>query len=176
MSSSPERHAELTGDQLRKILNYDPQTGEFSWLVKLSARRMPGQKAGTNSSVNGYRYISINRRSYLAHRLAWFWVHGEWPPEQIDHINGVRADNRISNLRVATSSQNTCNSKKPRTNTSGFKGVVWHRQSKKWRAQIGAAGKFRHIGLFSNIEDAAAAYSKAAQDAHGEFAWKGGAS
>lgn len=158
----------LTAEKLRETLSYDPETGEFTWMVRLSSRRMPGQSAGTPCK-NGYKHISVLGRMYYAHRLAWFYVHGEWPPECIDHINGKRSDNRIANLRLATVSQNNANSKLPCSNTSGFKGVVWLPKNRKWRAQIKRHRKMFHLGCFDSKEAAAAAYRAAAVGYHGDF-------
>ena len=117
----------------------------------------------------GYREIQIEGRRYLAHHLAFFWVWGIWP-NQIDHKNQARDDNRIENLRVATDSQNMANKTKDRRNKSGYKGVHFHASRRKWRAEICVAGHRRHIGYFKDAALAKAAYDKAAQEAHGEFA------
>jgi len=107
---------------------------------------------------------------YKAHRLAWLYVHGEWPPEQLDHINGQRDDNRVENLRSATRAENAGNSKRRADNTSGFKGVYWNAQRSKWQAKIRRGQLEKHLGLFVCKEDAAEAYRRAAADVFGEFA------
>lgn len=90
---------------------------------------------------------------------------------EVDHINGNRLDNRRSNLRLATSSQNKCNRGARKDNTSGYKGVSWHSQRNKWNARIKAGAKYLHLGLFENIKDAARAYNEASRKFHGEFAY-----
>ena len=94
---------------------------------------------------------------HLAHRLAWLYVHGEWPAEEIDHLNRVRSDNRISNLRLATQAENKQNTSLRRDSTSGHKGVSWHKRDKKWVAEIKLHGKKHYLGYFNNINDAIAA-------------------
>lgn len=119
-------------------------------------------------SITGKGYLGgrINGRTYRVHRLVFLYFHGFMPP-QVDHIDGNRTNNRIENLREATSSQNNQN-RKP-TGSSGIKGVVWHKQSKKWVASICVNRKSVHLGSFLSIEDAALVANKARQSAHGEF-------
>lgn len=106
---------------------------------------------------------------YAAHRLAWVYVHGIIPSNMIDHINGDKDDNRIANLREATSSQNQRNTVKKSTNKSGYKGVCWHKRQKKWQVSIRYDGKPHHIGYFDNVLDASNAYIIASNTFHGEF-------
>jgi hypothetical protein len=120
--------------------------------------------------VSGYWGIGIEGRSYAAHRLAWLYVTGEWPKDQIDHINCTRADNRFSNLREATNAENSKNSKISKNNTSGFKGVSWDQRNKKFIASIGVGGKLLYLGRFRDPRAASQAYREAAEKHHGEFA------
>jgi hypothetical protein len=106
----------------------------------------------------------------MAHRLAWLWVHGRWPGCEIDHINSDGLDNRIQNLREATHAQNQRNQSKRSDNTSGLKGVSWHKRGKKWKAQICHMGKWHALGLYDCSEEAHKAYVAAAHRFHGEFA------
>ncbi len=171
----------ITAAELRAILHYDPETGIFTWrerpLSHFAAKgswiywnaRFSMKPAGIIDSRR-YVRVSINNRTYEIHRLAWLYVTGKWPSEQIDHINLDRADNRFCNLREATRSQNSANTSKRIDNSSGAKGVYWSRKTKKWRAQIGHKGKRIHLGLFNEKEAAAAAYERAAKTIHGEFA------
>jgi hypothetical protein len=161
----------ITSDELLQLLAYDPQTGVFTWRVTMSSRAIRGAKAGTRNG--GYVQLKINKRIYQAHRLAWLYVHGEWPPEFIDHINGDPGDNRIENLRLATSSQNLANSRRRRDNAAGVKGVCWNKRDARWRAQIRINGKKTYLGSFTEIKDAAAAYRSAAEKHYGEFASTG---
>lgn len=155
-------------DVLTNLLNYDYRTGVFTWVTKpYRSSVLIGSKTGT---VNGSGYVCITLKGviYRAHRLAWFYVYGEWPLGQIDHINRVRHDNRIANLRIVDSSQNQQNTVAPITNKSGFKGVCFS-ESKGygyWRASIMFQGKRISLGNFPNKEEAAYAYANAASKIH----------
>jgi hypothetical protein len=153
-------------ERLRELVHYDPTTGVFTRKV-LCGGRVEGSIAGT-LHCDGYLKFSVDNRLYLAHRLAWLFVYGEWPPNQIDHINGNRADNRIVNLRLATPAENSRNRRRHQNNISGFKGVI--RQRAKWHAQIMVNGRWHRLGGFSTPEEAHAAYCEAAPKFHGEFA------
>lgn len=166
--------ANLTQARLRELLDYDPATGVFTWRVPSSPRShhhkfQVGDVAG-HRHANGYLSVWIDGRKYLLHRLAWFWVNGEWPPHDVDHKNRNKSDNRIKNLRRATRTQNNGNIRTPRHNTSGVKGVRWHKQRRKWVAQISIHNRCRYLGIFTSKEDAAAAYMNAAREHFGEFA------
>lgn len=165
----------ITADELRRLLAYDPDTGVFTWRAK-SARNSyarVGDVAGWINKKYGYRRISVMATQHQAHRLAWLYVHGEWPAQFIDHVNGDRSDNRFSNLRLATHAENMCNRPKPRTNTSGYKGVSWCRRDRRWRVKIKVNGQHHHIGRFATQDEAHAAYCEAAKKLHGEFANSG---
>ena len=129
---------------------------------------MAGEIAGS-LNPNGYIYIKINYKLYRAHRLAWLYETGSFPLEQIDHINGIRNDNRYQNLREATRSQNKCNTKMYANNASGFKGVGLYKPTGKYRASITVNNKLIYLGYFDNPELAYAAYCEAALKYHGEF-------
>ena len=159
----------MTQDELKEILDYDPETGIFRWKVSKNQHAKIGEVAGT-LHPSGYRYVKINEKPYPEHRLAWLYVYGKWPEDMIDHINGFKDDNRIENLREATRSENFCNRTKYNNNTSGIKGVCWHKISKKWQARIRINNKNKHLGLFDSPEEAYEAYCKAAKELHGEFA------
>lgn len=159
----------LTAERLRGLLSYDPSTGHFLWRVKPRPQGRIGDEAGC---VGGHGYISIHvaGRRYLAHRLAWLHVHGEWPPRQIDHRNCVKTDNRLSNLRLADKSQNAANGAAHRDSSSGVKGVHWFKQRGMWKAEICVRGRRRTVGVFHDLDEARRAYARAAHDAFGEFA------
>jgi hypothetical protein len=159
----------LTVDKLRALLEYDPETGVFIWLVTRGGSAWRGTEAGS-INTSGHRQIKIRRRPYMAHRLAWLFTYDEWPAQELDHINGDPDDNRIANLRLSTRSQNMANTGVPSNNTSGVKGVEWNPQCGKWKASVRTKGKRIHLGLFANKDDAAAAYRKAAVKIFGEFA------
>lgn len=172
--------ARIDLDQLRARLHYDQLTGAFTWnnfsgRMKHGGNRRHGGPAGSLNNV-GYIQIWIDGQSYKAHRLGWFYVHGEWPSGQIDHINGNRADNRIVNLREATHSQNCANSGKTKKNRSGVRGVSWRGDRRRWRARINYQGKKFHLGYFHSIDEAAEHYRQAARQLFGEFANFGAAS
>lgn len=161
----------ITQEELKRQLLYDPQTGVFIWLVPISNIRA-GDVAGSIDH-EGYRIISINSKRYRANRLAWFYVHGVWPEGEIDHKSRNKGEDRIDNLRPATTSQNQCNRGKQRNNTSGHKGVNWHKPTKKWEAKLNVKGTKIHLGYFANLEVAAKTYADAALKYHGEFAHNG---
>lgn len=158
----------VSHERLLDLLDYYPETG-LLMRKAVGKEVVPRHIAGCINS-QGYRIIKIDGRAYKAHRLAWFYGHKEWPTGDIDHANMNRSDNRLSNLRSATRGQNVVNSNKRSDNTSGFRGVSFHKASRKWLAQIGYKGKKIHIGLFSTQEGAADAYDQAALARFGEFA------
>lgn len=141
----------ISQKELKRQLHYNISTGAFTW-VSSKSRINIGDEAGSVNS-NGYFHITINGNQYKAHRLAWFYMTGEWP-EQVDHINHDREDNRWCNLRCVSNSINGRNQGIRRTNTSGFMGVSWHKATCKWHSYIRAGGKQLHIGFFSQISDA----------------------
>ena len=160
----------ITADELREVLAYDPSTGVFTWRIHQGFQSPSiGSVAGTDHS-EGYRYICIRRRQYGAHRLAWLYMTGAWPAEDIDHANCDRKDNHFANLREATRAQNNRNARLSRNSQSGRKGVSWCRQMRKWRARIGIGGQTVILGYFDDIDEAAATYAIAARNHHGEFA------
>src|SRR3990167_3456923 len=158
----------LTTERLREVLHYDPETGECTWLSSPKNRARAGRVAGSIMKI-GYREISIDGRHYLAHRLVFFYMTGKWPADQVDHKNGDPLDNRWRNLRNASCAQNQHNQRRHRTNTSGFKGVGFDKNSNRWRARIRANGKRYWLGVFDTAEAAHAAYSAKSNELHGEF-------
>lgn len=160
----------LTQECLKQILHYCPETGVFTWLRPTGRRAKIGMIAGALTGRFGYRTITINNERYYAHRLAWFYMTGEWPKETIDHKNGVPGDDRWENLREATRSQNSANRKAMSDTRAGLKGAIWHPQSQSWVSAIVHRGKSTFLGKFATAEAAHAAYTKAARDLHGEFA------
>lgn len=155
-------------------MHYDPETGVFKWKVRSDAKadwntRWSGKRAGSLFK-NGYFYIGINHKDYLAHRLAWFYIHKEWPTVNVDHIDRNPQNNKIGNLRKATQSENLCNKPKRNDNTSGFKGVCLCQTTKRWMARISINQKKIWLGRFDTAELAFEAYKIAALKHHGEFA------
>ena len=159
---------DLDLSRLRSLLAYDPKSGVFTWKVRPSSNVEAGSKAGSKVG-NGYILIRVEKCQVYAHRLAWFYVYGVWPDQQIDHVNGVRDNNSIGNLRLASQSQNTCNGVLRSTNTSGYRGVSWSKDKRKWVARIVKDKKQHVLGYFASKEEAYYAYLKAARELHGEF-------
>ena len=158
---------QLTVNRLQYLLDYDPLTGVFVNRTNRGGRCRVGQVAGT-LDADGYLRIMVDGKLYRAHRLAWLYVHGEFPPDQLDHANRVRSDNRIDNLRPATRQQNAVNSFRA-DNTSGRKGVTWSNKCEKWLVQIRVNGKRHNLGHYNDIEEASACYQNIARILHGEF-------
>lgn len=156
----------LSVEELRRIAHYDPETGEFTWLQD-RGRAKAGTKA--KRGWGPYVMLRIGTKLYLAHRLAWLYVHGEFPKGYIDHINCDQSDNRLANLREATHQQNLCNRGKNKNNTTGYKGVYLVEPG-KYKAVIKENGKSKHLGIFDNPVSASQVYSAAAHRLHGEFA------
>jgi len=160
---------ELTQERLKELLHYDPQTGVFTWKVCIG-RRSPAGTIVKGDATSRYVRIQIEKVSYRAHRLAWLYQTGQWPSGDIDHINGDKKDNRFSNLREATRSQNLSNIGPQKNNKSGFKGVCFNKMVSLWEAQITKNYQHRRLGYFNCPREAAHAYNKAAIELHGEFA------
>lgn len=152
-------------NELKDILSYDLDTGEWHWLKNMTSRARAGTVAGTVRK-DGYVQITINKKIYLAHRLAWFYVIGDWPPCKIDHKNCQKTDNRWNNLRLASDEQNAANRKLGKTNTTGHKGVYLDRRTGRWYAECADV----YLGTFPTKEEAAEAYVKAASLRYGEYA------
>ena len=154
---------------LHKLLEYNPDTGVFTWMVERGGRTARVGSPAGSTDKRGYKSIRINRRIYYAHRLAWLYVTGENPSLQIDHIDGNRSNNRAANLRQATHGQNMHNSRIKSNNTSGVKGVTWDKSTEKWCVRIVVGRRCLHLGLFRSIEDAAEVVKAARPLLHGEF-------
>lgn len=155
----------ITQAELKSKLSYDPETGIFNWIGKPSKRLPAGAKAG--SKVNGYIRIHMGGKLYGAHRLAWLYMTGEHPKHQIDHINGNGLDNRIANLREATSFENAQNIRKPQTNNShGNLGITHDKLKNLWRARISVNGTRIYLGKFKTPEEATEAYMTAKRKLH----------
>ncbi len=156
----------LTHERLLSLLAYDPETGGFRWRITRKGPANAKRSAGSMGS-DGYRKITVDGRGYRTNRLAWFYVHGRWPGGSIDHINRVKTDDRIANLREVTPSQNQHNQVAPHgNNKSGFLGVSRKRGRLKWIASIAANGVRRNLGSFDSPEEAASAYMAAKRQLH----------
>ena len=157
----------LTRETANQLLKYDALSGKFSWKVNGTRIRI-GQSAG--SIWLGYNRIKIKQKNYAAHRIAWLLTYGEWPVNEIDHINGDRSDNRICNLREATHAQNIQNCINRNPNKHGLRGIAKQTCSRGWMAKIASNGIKHHLGTYATPEDAHAAYIQAAKKLHGNFA------
>jgi hypothetical protein len=152
---------------LKSQLDYFPESGMFVW--KITRHRIKaGQLAG--SKHLGYVRIKLQGSNYAAHRLAWLFIKGVWPEHEIDHINGIRGDNRFSNLREATHSQNLQNCNTRQLNKCGLRGAYKQTSSNSWMASITANSVKYHLGTYASAEEAHEAYLKAAKIYHGDFA------
>jgi len=147
-----KKHESLI-DQVNRLVTYNPDTGEF---LRLSTGRVTGKL-----NKDGYLEIQLGKKRYLAHRIAWLCIYGEWPSHSIDHANRVKTDNRKSNLRYLTPSQQCQNTNVHPNNTSGYKGVSWDSSSGKWRARIRVNHKRFSLGFYDSAIEAYTAYLKA---------------
>ena len=160
----------MTQEELKSILNYNSETGEFSWTPK---KKWKKSSAVGSKKPSGYMQAGIGGKVYYQHRLAWLYMTGEMPDLEIDHINGIKDDNRWCNLRLATRSQNEMNTALSSANTSGIKGVSWDARNKKWCATIKIEKRTVWLGRHSSIESARKAIERARENMHGEFACDG---
>jgi hypothetical protein len=176
MEVSHLKESNLCQKNLKELLSYNEETGEFYWLrrpdlnraSKIFNSKYAGKRAGVESPRK-YRYIRMRGIGFFSEsRLAWLYVTGQWPSGEIDHINGDPSDNRFVNLRVASRSQNGANRGIHSNNQSGFKGVTKARN--KWTAEVSFQKKKLRLGRFNTPQEAYAAYLGASKAFHGEFA------
>lgn len=163
------RNRNLTQKRLKERLQYNQSTGVFVWRSHRMRKSLIGTEAGS-IDAKGYRVIYVDGVPYKAHRLAFLYVYGRWPVGRLDHRNRVCDDNRIQNLREATASENATNQLRRPANSSGFKGVDYHKASGKWRARVSKSRKVFCLGYHATPQDAAQAYDAKALELHGEFA------
>jgi hypothetical protein len=166
---------ELTAEIVRELLDYNPDTGEFVWKHRTENEgnfnaRWEGRVAGTKDR-KGYITIKIQGKKYAAHRLAWLFTYCEWPVDQVDHINNIRDDNRICNLRQADSFINSQNQKRAQKDnvSSGLLGVSFHKPNKKWLARINYEGRTHLIGCYDCKHKAHEAYLDAKAKHHSGY-------
>jgi hypothetical protein len=158
----------LTQDRLKSQINYDPSTGVFTWIAKRKGVKT-GSECGRISKGHHYREISIDNTLYRAHRLAFLYMDGILPTQDIDHVNRIKHDNSWNNLRLCNKSQNSANTGLKISNTSGYKGVVWDKNRNKWRVQIRIKGKKTNLGRFDDLNEAILISEKALKKEFGEF-------
>lgn len=140
-------------DRLKQLFTYNPETGIF-YRNKATNNGIPAGSVAGNSKGDGYLRIQIDGKSYTCHRLAWFYYYGKWPNNQVDHLNGIRDDNRIVNLRDVTAKENSRNAKLSENNSTGAKGVYWEESKCRWSARIWYDGKSKRLGMFRTFEEA----------------------
>lgn len=155
-------------NELHQYFSYDEESGRLFWRIT-SGPKLAGSEAGYVDQ-HGYRRVCLDGKKWYVHQIIWLMVYGGELPPRIDHENGKKLDNRKGNLRAATQSQNLMNCRIKSNNTSGRKGVYWHKGAKRWLAQIKVGGVHHYLGLHDTIDLAAAAYAKAAAELHGSFA------
>ncbi len=160
----------LNKEYLISLLSYNPDTGNFLWIVNRGHNKTKNTIAGCIRDDNRIS-ISIHGKKYWAHRLIWLYIYGRWPHGCIDHINGNSSDNRFLNLRECSMNENSFNMKKHKNNTSGYKGIIFVPKINKWEARIrtGAGNKRLVLGCFETKELAANAYISASKIYHGQF-------
>ena len=159
---------ELTQEYLKTIFSYNPLNGNLTRLISTSNVVKVG---GIAKSIGNHGYVGvwINGKNHLVHRLAWLYVYGVFPKDKLDHINNIKTDNRISNLRECSNIENLRNIGKYKNNKSGYRGVSWCKPRNKWQANAKLDGKQYYLGRFDSAEDASAAYESFAKEHHGEF-------
>lgn len=148
----------LSQSELKSLLSYDPDTGHFHWREREWPAHCVSWRLAGGVDASGYWNIKFNRRTYKAHRLAWLYVYGAWPEMELDHINRVRSDNRISNLREVTRAENMKKLSVFRNNKSGLRGVFYDKSRHRWRARVTRDGKQRYLGSYKTAELAEARY------------------
>lgn len=164
-----EKQDNLKHNVLLTYLTYNSETGIFQHNINNGSAKK-GSRAGTLSKAKGYRVITLKGIKYQEHRLVWFYTYKVWPEKQIDHINGIKDDNRIINLREATGTQNQGNRKSANNSSSQYKGVYWSKQAKKWQVQIRSKKDSKYLGLYTDEIEAAKAYNEVAIKQFGDFA------
>lgn len=178
--------AKMEVEDLRQLLSYNPETGELVWLTRdeswfkkaADAKGWNKKYAGTKAFQTlhyGYLHGHIFKKHYFAHRVAWAIHYGSWPTGQIDHVNGLRSDNRIANLRDVSHSDNQKNAKLRHDNKAGMPGIDWKKHVSSWRVRVSREGKRHLVGYFKNLDEAVAARKMAQSSAayhtnHGRIA------
>lgn len=158
----------LTQARLQELFTYD--NGCLHFRTKSFAQGVVGARAGFARKKDKYRQLKVDGKAYLEHRVIWLYHHGHWPDKDLDHINGVRDDNRICNLRLATRAENNRNTCIRSTNRSGVKNVCYDTESRKWLVSLRIAGRQAKIGRFHDLELAALVATEYRDRAHGSFA------
>jgi hypothetical protein len=156
--------------RLKEVMEYDPTTGLCFWRKKLGSKAMPGCQLGNIDPSKGYYKVNMDGIRFYVHRLIYFYMTGQWPDDEIDHIDRDRANNKWINLRAATKSQNKANTCSDPRNCHGVKGISRRPDTGKWQAEIKVNQRKIYLGVFVSPEEAHAAYLAAAREYFGEFA------
>ena len=156
----------MTKYELKKHFFYEK--GSLYWLIPTASQIKSGMRAG-RTDTHGYRQVTFKGKPYLEHRLIWLYHYGVWPKDQIDHINHIRNDNRIENLREATNQQNQFNRRSVKGSSSVHKGVYWYPNYSKWLVKYTRDGKQYHVGYFTDELEAAKAYKNAVKNHQGDY-------
>lgn len=155
----------ISVDRVRELLCLDEATGVLTWRIA-RGKMAAGSLAGTPQNA-GYRQVRLDGVRILEHRVIWLMVHGSWPQGDVDHINGIRSDNRPGNLRDVSRLVNLQNQRRPhQIGTSGRLGVTWDKRNKFWKAAIRVNGRSKHLGRFDDLDAASAAYIQAKRRLH----------
>ena len=155
---------------MKELLNYDPDSGKIAWKNDMNRGRIAAGTEVGSVYPDGYKRLNINGKMHMAHRLGYALGTGKQPTGIVDHADGVRLNNMLKNLREVSAMQNAHNTRVSKRNSSGVKGVYWDKYHEKYRARVMANGKNKHLGLFTNIEDAQKAQVEARKELHGEYA------
>lgn len=166
----PENEPIIDIATMKNLLGYDPDTGKISWKNDMNRGRIPAGTEVGSAYPDGYKRLNIDGKMHMAHRLAYALATEKQPEAIIDHIDGNRMNNSITNLRVANAMQNAHNTRISKRNTSGLKGVYWDKYHQKYRARVMVNGRQNHLGLFTDLKDAQGAIEKARKRLHGDFA------
>jgi hypothetical protein len=158
----------LTQERLKELLDYNPESGHFYWKVKSNHFIKIGAQAG-GINQKGYVIVGIEGARCYAHRVAWLFTYGKFPTAQVDHIDGDKSNNSITNLRLCTNAENHKNQGIRKTNTSGFKGVSWDSKNESWFAQTTLINRHIFLGYYESPEEASIAYNTFAKANHGQF-------
>lgn len=160
-------HPIPTPAAMREAFDYNPETGQLMW--KLWRGKPSAMRPAGSVHKDGYVYVKFQRQIMLVHRVAWVVQHGEWPALFIDHVNGDRTDNRLSNLRLATPLQSSRNVAASKRSKTGVRGVSWDRHKRQYIAQAKIGDQYCRLGHFGTVEEARDAYLSATRAAFGDF-------